>query len=152
MAEPKTVSNLPADVSTRWATDQKLLEETRPFITEAGAIPLHAQKDVIFPSHVSELSILMGLQWVHPTWAMFYPPTGYQFQWKRLFTNQIAPQLGTDEQLEDKIQKITAVKNPGNREEESREQEALIKLLKLLQELDSQLTFALTRRDQYHKG
>lgn len=150
MAEPKTVSNLPADVSTRWANDQKLLEETRPLITESGSIPLHAQKDVIFPTHVSEVSILMGLQWVRPTWAMFGPPEGYQFQWKRLFTNQIAPQLGTDEQLEDKIQKITAAKKLSD--EEHRDQEAIINLLKLLQELDSQLSFALNRRSQYHKG
>ncbi|MBS0615739.1 MAG: DUF5399 family protein [Verrucomicrobia bacterium] len=150
MAEPKIVSNLPADVSTRWATDQKLLEETRPFITESNAIPLHAQKDVIFPTLVSEVSLLMGLQWVHPTWAMFNPPAGYQFQWKRLFTNQVAPKLGSDEQLEDKIQKVTAVKDKN--EEDKRDQEALIKLLKLLQELDSQLTFAISRRSQYHKG
>jgi hypothetical protein len=152
MVEPKTVSNLPVDVSIRWAEDQKFLEETRPILTESGLVPSHTQKDVLFPFVFSELDVLLGIRRVHPTWAHFIPPQGYQEQRRRLFTSRIAPSLGSEEDFDNKIQKVGAA---GEKEEEGhdkRETEILLRLLKMMLDLDKNLIFVLTRRTQYQKG
>jgi hypothetical protein len=152
MVEPKTVSNLPVDVSIRWAEDQKFLEETRPMIMDAGTVPSHTQKDVLFPFAFSEIDVLLGIRRVHPTWAHFLPPSGYHEQRRRLFTSQVAPTIGSEEELDNKIQRIGAAGEKEEDEAEKRKKETFLKLLKLMLELDKNLTFVLTRRTQYQKG
>jgi hypothetical protein len=150
MTEPKTVSNLPLDVSIRWAEDQKLLEETRPIITEATGISLHTQKDVAVPVAFPEIEVLLGIRKTHPTWAMFYLPLGYLEQRRRLFTSQIAPFLGTDEQQDMQIQRIESISDDD--EEQKQRKKSLLKLLKLIHDLNRDLVEILSRCRQYQKG
>lgn len=152
MAEPKTISNLPVDVSIRWAEDQKILQETKPYITEAVGISQHAQKDVSMPAVFSEIDALVGALRIHPTWANFYLPPGYNEQRRRLFTSQIAPFLGTDEQQDVQIQRIEAASEEEEQDERKREKAVLLKLMKMMHDLNRDLIDIITRCRQYQKG
>jgi hypothetical protein len=119
-------------------------------IKESGGISAHAQTDVIVPFAYSKVDELMGrLPSVHPSWAMFGAPEGFLTQRRRLFTSRVAPLLGTDEQIDDKIAKINSATD---QEEDKPNKETLIKMLQQLLELDRNLTFVMTRRTQYQKG
>ncbi len=153
MAEPKTVSNLDVDVSIRWAEDQKMLEETRPLVAESTGISQHLQKDVTLPAAVPALQLLFGTNLVRPTWAAFYAPRGFSDQKRRLFTSAIAPSLGSDEQCEEKIGKLTQMAGAGQEdEEEGSEKKTFLKLLTMLVQLNKNLLFAISRLNQYKKG
>lgn len=71
MVEPKTVSNLPLDVSIRWAKDQELLIQTQPTTQDADSIAKHAVSDVNLPTSQSQVEVLLGLYTRNPTWAAF---------------------------------------------------------------------------------
>lgn len=152
MAESKTVSNLPVDVSIRWAKDQELLQQTKPYLTEAVTISQHAQKDVSIPTIFSEIDTLLGVLQKNPTWALFYLPPGYNQQKRRLFTFQIASFLGSDEQQEMQIQRIEATSEEGEEDERKKEKQVLLKLLNMVQHLNRDLIDILSRCRQYQKG
>jgi len=150
MADPKTISNLDVDVSTRWATDQELLKETRPILSDAAAIPTHTQKDVTLPASVPLSQQLFGINLIHPTWAAFVAPEGFNVQFRRLFTSSIAPSLGNDEQCEDKAAKIQAMTSLDPDGEEKRK--TFIALFELLSKLNKDQIFAVSHINQYKKG
>ncbi len=152
MADPKTVSNLPVDVSIRWAEDQKFLEETRPMISEADYISSFTQKDVSIPTTFSQLEVLLNSQNLHASWAMFKAPKGFFDQRKRLFTSRILPFLDSDEQIDDKMQKINSLNDKEEDQEEKERKRRLVEMLRVLLELNKNLTFVLSKRNQYQKG
>ena len=151
MVEPKTVSNLPIDVSIRWAEDQKLLEETHPMIKESGVIPQHARTEVIQPAPQSQIDLLLGLVGRHPTWALFQMPQGFANQGRRLFTSKLIPLLESDEQQDALVARISGVSDEKD-ESVQREKGHLLQLLKLLQSLNKDLIDILSRCKQYQKG
>ncbi len=151
MVEPKTVSNLPIDVSIRWAEDQKFLEETSPIIKESGVIPQHARTEVIQPAPQSQIDILLGLVGRHPTWALFQMPKGFTNQGRRLFTSKLIPLLESDEQQDALVARISKVSDEED-ESTEREKNYLLQLLKLLQSLNKDLIDILSRCKQYQKG
>lgn len=148
MAEAKEVSQLPTDVSIHWAKSQELLAGIKPSLSEASTILPHAIKGVVLPDYFTAFDIFTGARLSHPTWAVFNPPPGYSDQNILLFTNQIAPRLGSDEQLDDKISRIQAVvvdKGEGEKAD----------LVGGLQEIiarDNDAIFIDNRRNQYAKG
>jgi hypothetical protein len=153
VVEPKTVSNLPVDVSTRWAEDQKFLEESSPLIKESAIIPQHAQSEVILPAPQSQIDILLGLVTRHPTWALFQMPQGFSSQRRRLFTSKLIPFLESDEQQDTLMARIQGVSGEEqDKEAWEREKSYLIHLLKLLHTLNKDLIDIMSRCKQYQKG
>lgn len=152
MSDPKTVSDLPVDVSIRWANDQKLLEETHPIIKDSRSISEFTQKDVTSPAIYSQLDLLLEMSTTSPTWALFAPPTGFFDQRKRLFTSRVLPVFESEEQIDNKIQKVTSVLNQEDEEKDSYEKKALINMLKQLITINKNLLFIMSRRNQYQKG
>lgn len=153
MTEPKTVSNLPLDVSIRWAEDQKLLEESKPIIRDSTLASTHAQTEVILPSQQSELESLLGLSKLHPAWATFQKPPGFFFIRRRIFRSSLVPFLGSDEQQDAMMSRIQNAK--GDEQDLSdweEEKSRLLKLLKLMQLLNKDLIDITTRCKQYQKG
>lgn len=175
MTQPKTIDNLGIDVSTRYAQDQKLLDEK--YIKEAKAIPAQAQIDVTIPSYPSEFDALFELSRRNSTWADFAAPSKYNEQKKRLFTHQIIPSLGSEDKRESQAQRILAKMQSSlarKQEEEKREQQKkqqqpkkedekemqqrekekkiLIKLLDCIISLDKGMMEVSSRRLQYQKG
>ena len=153
MSEPKIVSDLPVDVSIRWANDQKILEESHPIISDSKSISQFTQKDVSAPAPASQLDVLLNIESTHPTWALFLPPQGFFNQRRRLFTSRVIPLFDSEDLIDDKIQKVSSA---FDKEEENpkgnQEKEALVKMLKQLIAINKNLLFIMSRRNQYQKG
>ena len=153
MTEPKTVSNLPIDVSIRWAEDQKLLEESKPIIRDSTLASTHASTEVVIPAKQSDLEMLFGLAQLHPAWATFQKPPGFFFVRRRIFRSQLVPFLGSDEQQDAMITRIQNAKGDDqDLTEWDEEKQRLLRLLKLMQLLNKDLIDITTRCKQYQKG
>jgi hypothetical protein len=146
MTEPKTVSNLPLDVSIRWAEDQKILEESRPIIRDSTLAAANAQTEVVLPAKQSEIENLLGLSQLHPSWANFQKPPGFFLMRRRIFRSQLVSFLGSDEQQDTMLTRIQGT--VGDEEEKNR----MVNLLLLMQELNKDLIDITTRCKQYQKG
>ena len=169
---PRTIDNLGVDVSSRYAEDQKLLDEK--IIKEARGIAPQTIVDVTQPYYSSEFEALFELGRRNLPWADFQAPAKYNEQKKRLFTHQIIPALGTPDKKDNQTQKIIAKaqnhlakrqqekdqqKEPKKKFIEEREdlqidkeKKVLIKLLDCIVYLDKNIADVNSRRSQYQKG
>jgi len=153
VVEPKTVSNLPLDVSIRWAKDQELLTQTQPITQDADSIAKHAISDVNQPTSQSQIEILLGLYTRNPTWAAFQMPKGFITQKRRLFTSQLVGFLGSDEQQDTLIARIQgATGQEEDKDAWSLEKDLLLQVLKLMNMLNKDLIDIVSRCKQYQKG
>jgi len=155
MSDPKTISDLPVDVSIRWANDQKLLQETHPIIADSKSIAQFTQKDVSSPASQSQLDLLLNVDNTSPTWALFSAPPGFFDQRRLLFTSRVLPLFESEELIDNKIQRITSALGKTELEESPRgvqEKESLINMLKQLIAINKNLLFIMSRRNQYQKG
>jgi len=153
VVEPKTVSNLPLDVSIRWAKDQELLTQTQPITQDADSIAKHAISDVNQPTSQSQIEILLGLYTRNPTWATFQMPKGFITQRRRLFTSQLVGFLGSDEQQDTLIARIQgATGQEEDKDTWSLEKDLLLQVLKLMNMLNKDLIDIVSRCKQYQKG
>ena len=153
MVEPKTVSNLPLDVSIRWAKDQELLAQTQPTTQDADSISKHALSDVNLPTAQSQLEVLLGLYTRNPTWAIFQMPKGFVGQRRRLFTSQLVNFLGSDEQQDTLIGRIQgATGEEEDKEAWDHEKGLILQLMKLMNTLNKDLIDIVSRCKQYQKG
>lgn len=152
MVEPKTVSNLPLDVSIRWAKDQELLAETKPIIQEADTISQHAKTEVNLPATQSQVEILLGIA-RNPTWAQFQMPQGYTGQRRRLFTSKLVTFLGSDEQQDTLIARIAGASGEeDDKDEWENEKNLMLYLMELMNALNKDLIDIVSRCKQYQKG
>ncbi|HEY5234579.1 MAG TPA: DUF5399 family protein [Rhabdochlamydiaceae bacterium] len=153
MVEPKTVSNLPLDVSIRWAKDQELLIQTQPMTQDADSISKHAVSDVNLPTSQSQVEVLLGLYSRNPTWAAFQMPKGFIGQRRRLFTSQLVGFLGSDEQQDTLITRIQGASGQEqDKDEWDQEKNLLLQVLKLMSMLNKDLIDIVSRCKQYQKG
>lgn len=153
MVEPRTVSDLPLDVSIRWAKDQELLTQTQPMTQDADSIAKHAVSDVNLPTSQSQVEVLLGLYTRNPTWAAFQMPKGFIGQRRRLFTSQLVGFLGSDEQQDTLIARIQgATGQEQDKDEWDQEKNLLLQVLKLMNILNKDLIDIVSRCKQYQKG
>jgi len=153
VVEPKTVSNLPLDVSIRWAKDQELLIQTQPMTQDADSISKHAVSDVNLPTSQSQVEVLLGLYSRNPTWAAFQMPKGFIGQRRRLFTSQLVGFLGSDEQQDTLITRIQGASGQEqDKDEWDQEKNLLLQVLKLMSMLNKDLIDIVSRCKQYQKG
>lgn len=153
MVESKTVSNLPLDVSIRWAKDQELLTQTQPLTQDADSISKHAVSDVNLPTSQSQVEVLLGLYTRNPTWAAFQMPKGFVTQRRRLFTSQLVGFLGSDEQQDTLITRIQGASGEEqDKDEWDQEKNLLLQVIKLMSMLNKDLIDIVSRCKQYQKG
>jgi hypothetical protein len=153
VVEPKTVSNLPLDVSIRWAKDQEILTQTQPLTQDADSISKHAVSDVNLPTSQSQVEALLGLYTRNPTWAAFQMPKGFIGQRRRLFTSQLVGFLGSDEQQDTLITRIQGASGEEqDKDEWDQEKNLLLQVLKLMSMLNKDLIDIVSRCKQYQKG
>ena len=153
MAEPKTVSNLPLDVSVRWSRDQELLQESQPLTRDAATVSSLAQTDAPLALKPSEFENFLGLTKLHPSWALFQMPPHFFSQRRQIFRSQLIPLLGSDEQQDALLARIQDAK--GNEEDKDTwegEKDRILKLYEQLQARNKDLVDILTRLIQYQKG
>jgi hypothetical protein len=170
---PRTIDNLGVEVSTRYAEDQKVLDQK--LISESRAIPIDTGIEVTMPSFSAEVEALLQTQPTHVTWATFIAPAGYFEQRKRLFTYQMIPSMGSEDKQESQTQKILAklqsmaekkvekdkeeqqdkrkkFEEERALEEEEREKKILSSLLNTVTLFDKLIIEINAKRSQYQKG
>ena len=161
--KPRTIDNLGVDSSIRYAKDQEALDTK--LIQDSRFIPLKTEVSVLKPYVPTELE-----QYLAPgrvtIWASFSPPPEYMLQGRSLFTYQLIPSLGGYEKQEADSDKLEALESAldkprkerrggdGQKEhdEEEKERQILLALLKCIQSLDRTLTLINSRRNQYQRG
>ena len=165
---PRTIDNLGVDVSTRYAEDQKTLDQS--MVKEARAVSAQTEIEVTTPFLPSELEALLQSQNTYISWASFYAPAHYFEQRNRLFTYQLIPAMGSDDKKESQAQKILAKlrtlekEEKGEKdkrkkyeearalEEEENEKKVLTSLLDTIALYDKLIIDINSRRSQYQKG
>ncbi len=169
---PRTIDNLGVEVSTRYAEDKQVFDET--LVKEARAIPVQTEIEVTTPFLPSELESLLQAQPTYITWASFSAPAYYFEQRKRLFTFQLIPSMGSEDKKESQAQKILAklqslAEEKGAKdkekkdkrkkyeeeralEEEEKEKKILTSLLDTIVLFDKLIIEINSRRSQYQKG
>ena len=145
----RTIDNLGVDISSRYAEDQASLDET--FLADARIIPQQTKVSVTAPSFASEFAILFELGKRGAQWASFYAPPRYYAYRRRLFAEQLIPDLGSPEMQESQMQRIESYLEEENTEIHT-EKGKLLKLLKSLHAFDQLLIDINSRRAQYQKG
>jgi hypothetical protein len=164
----RTIDNLGIDISTRYAEDQKNLDQK--LVREPGSVSAQTQIDVTVPTFASELETLFEMRRRTQSWADFYAPQGYNEQKKRLFMHQIIPSLGSDDKHDMQLQRLNSYIFPINeedeekkekrpqweldseKEEQEKEKKILLTLLNCISSLDKYLRDINSRRGQYHRG
>lgn len=154
----RTIDNLGVDISNRYAEDRELFDES--LLKDARTVTSQISITTTTPSHPSEFDILFDLGKRQATWANFYAPPQYYASRRRLFAEQIIPQLGTPDKQETQLQRVEAVGNlektklalPTEIEQVEQEKQILLKLLGNLNNLDQLLIAINGSRLQYHKG
>ena len=154
----RTIDNLGVEISTRYAEDQELFDEA--LIKEARMIPSQTKVAVTLPTSPSEFETLFDLGKGRISWAGFLAPPNYYAYRRRLFSEQIIPQLGHPDMQEAQLARIEAIteeekkkETPPHMEEEvEKEKKILSKLLEIVHIFDQLLIDINSRRSQYQKG
>jgi hypothetical protein len=166
---PRTIDNLGVEVSTRYAEDKQILDET--LVKESRSIPMQTEIMVTAPSFSSEMEALLHGQLTHITWASFIAPAYYFEQRKRLFTYQLIPSMGSDDKKESQALKILSklhslsdeydqekkdkrqqYEEEKALEEGEREKKILTSLLNTIAFFDKLIIEINSRKSQYQKG
>jgi len=103
---PRTIDNLGVEVSTRYAEDRQILDET--LVKESYKIPSQTRIEVTTPFVPQELEAILQAQPTSVTWASFIPPSKYFEQRNLLFTFQLIPSMGSEDKKESQALKILA--------------------------------------------
>jgi hypothetical protein len=155
--KPRTIDNLGIETSNRYARDQaaldtKLLEEARFVSTKTEVSVIKPYISTEFEGYTdSELTL----------WASFSPPPEALIRASALFSYQLIPSLGGYEKQEEDSDKLEALEDTLNKgfkeggqgkQEEEKKRKTLVKLLKVIGELDRTLTLINARRNQYQRG
>ena len=146
MTKPLTIDNLGVEASIRYAEDQKVFDQK--LISDSVLISSHTEISSITGSFSSEIDNLFGFTQANKTWAYFTPPEGLPK--KDLFSYQAIPSLGPHEkQLQDK-EKLKDLKKKKKRKKSF--EDILIGLIEEIEQIDNNISFINSKRDQYHKG
>lgn len=154
----KTIDDLGLDISTRYASDRQGYDES--LIKEAPKIPSQTRITTTQPSYPSEFQLLFDLGMRGTWWAKAAAPLDYYANRRRLFAQQLIPEMGTPDLQETQIERLEAQaeeekkRSPSekNTQEIDREKEILLKLLNNLHNFDQILIEINSRRAQYQKG
>jgi hypothetical protein len=147
----RTIDNLGVEISTRYATDREVYDES--LIKEARLIPSQTLVTTTLPLYSSEFDMLFELGKRRALWAAFRPPPNYNTSRRRLFAEQLIPDLGSPDFQDAKLERLEAFeKEEKDGEEVKKEKEVLTKLLQNLHLFDQLLIDINSRRSQYQKG
>ena len=155
----KTIDNLGVDISSRYAADREVYEES--LIKEARLIPHQTRITATLPSYTSEFDTLFKLGQKRALWVSFCSPPNYHASRRRLFAEQLIPYLGPSDLQESRLERIEAVGKeekkkkhslPKEEREVEKEQQILKNLLQRIHLFDQLLIDINSRRAQYQKG
>jgi hypothetical protein len=137
--QPRTIDNLGAGVSEKYAIDQKLYDSS--LIKDAKIVADHAEIIANQPN-IPFLDTILELNTINPPWADFSAPAGFQTHKRPIYTHQAIPSFGS---IEKQIEKLSSLP-------EDEKTATLINMLDQLHKIDTDLAYANSKRAQYHKG
>ena len=162
----KTIDDLGIETSIRYAKDQQVFD--RSIVSQAGKISTQTKVEVSTLAFASEFETLFETTERNKGWALFERPPHYFIQSNILFSYQMIPSLGGDENLvfikqriRDKLEKERKKKGQKNQapyeqeielKENEEESSKLIAFLDILEQLDQMLIQINSKRSQYQKG
>lgn len=150
----RTIDNLGADASIRYARDKELFEPK--FIEESRFVSGKTEIPSLKPYAPSEFDQMFSSRKTS-SWASFSAPPESLTNPNTLFSYQLIPSLGEGIQddgplfLEDALQKMKGSKKKKSKKEEE-EKEILSLLLACIQKIDKSLALINSRRNQYQRG
>ena len=160
--QPLTIDNLGIQASVQYAENQKQYDPR--LIEESRLIPRKSEVPSVTPYISSEVDPFFTIA-RETSWALFTPPPNFSIYGENLFSYQIIPSLGTQEEQEADVEKLQhfeeeltkqrkkrAKKQNTDAGEEEREREALITMFQIVKNLDKVLTLINARRNQYQRG
>lgn len=142
--EPRTIDNLGAESSSRYAQDQKAYDAN--IVRDSNLFGRQAEIPVITPQLPLELE-----EYLSPTltlWAAFEPPPHLAYQTGILFSHQLIPSLGTQAELEGMLEKLKALRDTPSDGEKT----ILLSAIDTARALDRILSDVRSRQMQYQKG
>jgi len=142
----RTVDDLGVDASSDYAARKKISEETEILFKEARLIPSQTRVATTAPAYTSEFDTLFDVGDQKALWASFLAPPKYYAYRRRIFAEQLIPELGSPDLQESKLERLEAM---DGKEEEKK---VLTNLLKNLHTFDQILIDINARRTQYQKG
>ncbi len=146
----RTIDNLGVDASSRYARDQKNLD--RRLIDESRSLPRMSETPSTAPYVISEYEDLFSSRKT-TTWASFAEPANFYGVARSIFTFQVLPSLGSEEEIQEDLDKIEALEGSMEREsDEDRGRKKMVALLRLLREIDRNLSLINGKRNQYQRG
>lgn len=155
----RTIDNLGVEISNRYAEDREIYDES--LIKESRLIPSQTQVTTTLPAYTDEFDILFELGRRRALWAAFRAPPNYYVYRRRLFAEQLIPNLGSPDLQEAKLERLDAFgeeerekHSDSEKEEEEveKERQILKKLLQNLNLFNQMLIDINSRRSQYQKG
>lgn len=165
MTKPVTIDNLGIDPSQRYARD--IAETDTEFFRDSANVSRQISVTAT-TSYLSDFEELFGTWIKTPSWANFAPPPNFSSHAKNIFTFQIAPSLGSPEEIENEIQTLENKKfKKGRRkkqekesqqeqqqEEQSEEEESkkILSMLQSIQRFDKILELINSRKGEFQKG
>lgn len=147
-----TIDNLDLGVYFLYARRTQMLEQINKefHLTEASSIPSHTQVVDLYPK-LSELDILLGVARAHAPWALFLPPKKFRNQRRSRFAfSRITPAFGDDDELDEAIE--TIAKTPVKTKKEAGERQALISVMKQIEQINDWLGDIIGRMGQFLQG
>jgi len=157
--KPRTIDNLGVDSSVRYAKDKELLDLR--MVEDSRWVSPRIEVSVTKPYVASEFDQLFSAK---PTtqWALFSAPPAFEAYSRALFSYQLIPSLGSAEKQEADAEKLAALEDKEQRqgkggrdkqeEEKEKERKRILALLKCIEQLDKNLVFINSRRNQYQRG
>ncbi len=144
--KPVTIDNIGIESYQRYAFDQKTLD--KDFIQSSKQLAGKTEVSVTTPYPRSEFDDLFNLQKKSVSWAGFQPPQNYLAHTRSIFSFHILPNLGTVMDLQELKDKLLIKKD----KEKKKKKNSILDLLDCIIELEENLSFIKSRREQYHKG
>lgn len=154
----RTIDNLGLDVSTQYAESRADYDES--LLAQSRAIQSQATVDVTLPFMPSEFESLFGLGQRGAFWPQVFPPRNYDKSRRNLFSQDIAPSLGSAATRHNQMHRLEGLgkREAGMRQDAQeveaihRETQTLVKLFENLGIASEYLLEINARRNQYKKG
>ncbi len=146
-AHPVTIDNLGIDASRTYAKNQELLDKN--LRADSLSISKKTEISVISP-YLAEGEDRQFAVGVAQGWVVFSLPKNYGIDVARLFTYQLAPSLGSQEEEEAIIESLSLLEGLNPLEEVERKK--ILSCLKMLKELRKLMEQIIGRCNQFHRG
>jgi hypothetical protein len=167
----RTIDNLGVDVSIRYAKDQQLLDA---HLFQEDALVSRKTETIAYKPYLAsdfDQRFFFASRTTSRL-AFFQPPPNYFQGSSDLFSYQLIPSLGDDEQQEADLEKLTLWKEKRDKKDkrnrhpaaphiieeeiedpnDERQRETLVALLECISRLNRDLELAISCRNQYQRG